>query len=109
MQASGLLSIPNVPYPHASALHSTDKNFKLSTVNFLSGSAPEHTTISKNERAWFVNGAEVKRVVHHKHLGRTFDSKLSFSFHVNDIISKVRNIIGTIRFLSSYLPLKTLD
>ena len=45
MQAYGLLSIPNVPYPHASALHSTDHNFKLSTVNFFSGSAPVHIHI----------------------------------------------------------------
>ena len=29
-----------MPYPHASALHSTDSNFKLSTLNFFSGSAP---------------------------------------------------------------------
>ena len=40
MQAYGLLSSPNVPYLHASALHSTDYNFKLLTVNFFSGSAP---------------------------------------------------------------------
>ena len=39
MQAYGLFSIPNVPYPHASALHSNDYNFTLSTVNFISGSA----------------------------------------------------------------------
>ena len=45
MQAYGLLSIPIVSYPHASALHSTDENFKLSTVNLFSGSASETTRI----------------------------------------------------------------
>ena len=63
----------------------------------------------QNHPPVYFNGTLVKRVEHHKHLGLTLDSKLSFNNHVNNIISKVRKSIGIIRYLAGYLPIKTLD
>ena len=53
--------------------------------------------------------SEVKRVDHHKHLGLILDSKLSFTRHINEKVSKAKKWIGMIRHLRSYLPTKTLD
>ena len=44
----------------------------------------------------------------HKHLGLLLDTKLSFIEH-NEKIKKTYKIIGTLRFLSKYLPLHSLD
>ena len=57
----------------------------------------------------FFNGAEVLKVNDHKHLGLLLDSKLLFSRHVNEKIKIARKSIGVLKYLSSYLPLKTLD
>ena len=51
--------------------------------------------------------SEVKRVDHHKHLGLILDSKLSFTRHINEKVSKAKKWIGMIRHLRSYLPTKT--
>ena len=45
----------------------------------------------------------------HKHLGLLLDSKLSFVEHINEKVNKAYRIIGTLRFLSKYLPLHSLD
>ena len=55
------------------------------------------------------NGAQVKRVTQHKHLGLILDSKLTFSDHVNTKISKARKSIGVIKHLAPYLPIKSRD
>ena len=52
----------------------------------------------------FFSGIEVKRVIEHKHLGLTLDSKLNFVAHINEKSSKARQGIGLIRHLRPYLP-----
>ena len=59
-----------------------------------------------NHPPLFFNGAMVLKVDAHKHLGPTLDSKLSFVNHIND---KIKKFIGILRYLSKYLPLKSLD
>ena len=56
----------------------------------------------------FFNGNVVTKVESHKHLGLTLDTKLSFKSHVNEKIIKTKKIIGMIKHLSKYLPIKTL-
>ena len=57
----------------------------------------------------FFNNIMVKQVSEHKHLGLTLDSKLTFANHISEKISKARKGIGVIKYLSSYVPVKTLD
>ena len=57
----------------------------------------------------FFNGAPVMRVHEQKHLGVILDSKLSFASHIQSVISKCRQGIGMLRFLSKYLPRNTLN
>ena len=51
----------------------------------------------------------VRKVPEHKHLGIILDSKLSFTSHINAVISKCRQGIGLLKFLSKYLPRQTLN
>ena len=57
----------------------------------------------------FFNNIEVKRVNEHKHLGLTLDSKLNFGSHIKENIAKAMTGVGVIRYLSSYIPVRTLD
>ena len=57
----------------------------------------------------FFNGNEILKVNEHKHLDMILDSTLSFSNHINEKIKITRQNIGVLKFLSSYIPLKTLD
>ena len=57
----------------------------------------------------FFNGTLVPKVNEEKYLGLILDSKLSFERHVNEKIIKAKRGIGIIKYLSKYLPLKTLD
>ena len=57
----------------------------------------------------FFNDIEVKQVNEHKHLGLILDSKLTFGSHINEKLSKARKGVGVIKYLSSYVPGKTLD
>ena len=45
----------------------------------------------------------------HKPLGLILDSKLTFIEHVNDKFKTAKRYIGILKFLSNYLPIKTLD
>ena len=56
----------------------------------------------------FFDGNEVIKVNEQKHLGLILDTKLSFESHINAKIIKVKKIIGIIKHLSNYLPIKTL-
>ena len=49
------------------------------------------------------------KVNEQKHLGLILDSKLSFERPLNEKIIKAKKGIGIIKFLSKFLPLKTLD
>ena len=53
----------------------------------------------------FFNNIMVKLVNEHKHLGLTLDSKLNFTNH---IVAIARKGVGMIKYLSSYVPIKTL-
>ena len=63
--------------------------------------APIHPTL-------YFNGDPVTKVDKHKHLGLILDSKLSFKSHINEKIVKAKKIIGMIKHLSKYLPIKSL-
>ena len=57
----------------------------------------------------YFNNNEVTEVREHKHLGLILDSELSFASHINEKIKIARKGIGIIKYLSSYLPISTLD
>ena len=57
----------------------------------------------------FFNDFEVKQVNDHKHLGLILDSQLTFANHINEKLKKARKGVGVIKYLSSFLPVKTLD
>ena len=54
-------------------------------------------------------GVPVVKVEEHKHLGVILDSKLSFASHIQTAITKSRQGIGMIKYLSKYLPRHTLN
>ena len=58
----------------------------------------------KNHPPIFFNNIPVMKVHEHKNLGIILDSKLSFASHFQSIISKCRQGIGMLRFLSKYMP-----
>ena len=55
------------------------------------------------------NSVPVMKVSEHKHLGVILDSKLSFTSHINAVISKCRQGIALLKLLSKYLPRHTLN
>ena len=57
----------------------------------------------------FFNNIEVKQVNEHKHLGLTLDYKLNFGSHIKEKIAIAMKGVGVIKYLSSYVPVKTLD
>ena len=63
----------------------------------------------RNHPPIFFKTAPVKSVREQKHLGVILDSKLSFASHVKSFISKCRQGIGMLKFLSKYLPRHTLN
>ena len=65
--------------------------------------------VSPNHPQLLFNGSVVKKVDEQKHLGLILDSSLSFRKHFDEKIIKAKRIIGIIKYLSKFLPLKTLD
>ena len=65
-------------------------------------STPNHPHLIFNEIV-------VERVKEQKHLGLIIDSSLSFGKHLNEKIIKAKKNVGTLKHLSKFLPLKTLD
>ena len=55
------------------------------------------------------NDLPVKKVDEHKHLGIILDSKLSSSAHIHAAITKSREGIGMLKFLSKYQPRNILS
>ena len=64
---------------------------------------------SPNHPSLFFNEHVVPKVMEQKHLGLTLDSKISFERHVNEKIIKAKEVVGIIRYLSKFCPIKTLD
>ena len=64
---------------------------------------------SPNHPSLFFNESIVPKVNEQKHLGLILDSKLFFERHVNEKIMKAKKGIGIIKYLSKFLPIKTLD
>ena len=62
-----------------------------------------------NQPPILFNDVPIKNVLEQKHLGIILDSKLSICSHIKAIISKCRQGIGKLRFLSKYLPRHTLN
>ena len=66
--------------------------------------------VSPNHPQQIFKGINVKKKVdEQKHLGLILDSGLSFKKHLVEKIKKAKTIIGIIKDLSKFLPLKTLD
>ena len=80
-----------------------DPNKQAVEVTFSKKRIPmNHPPISFND-------VPVTNVQEQKHLGVILDSKLSFTSHIKSLISKSRQGIGMLRFLSKYLPQHTLN
>ena len=52
----------------------------------------------------YFNDSLVTKKDSHKHLGLILDSKLSFIHHINYKIEIAKKLIGTLKYLSNYLP-----
>ena len=57
----------------------------------------------------FFNDETVMKADEHKHLGVVFDTRLTFSSHIQSAINKTRCGVGMLRFLQDYLSRKTLN
>ena len=55
------------------------------------------------------NGTVVEKENEQKHLGLILDSSLSFDKHLDEKMRKAKKIVGMLKHLSNFLPLKTLD
>jgi hypothetical protein len=56
-----------------------------------------------------LNGVIVREVQSHKHLGLTFNSTLSWSDHINQIVTKAARCIGLLRRISRDVPRQCLE
>ena len=57
----------------------------------------------------YFNNSLVSRKDSHKHLGLILDSKLTFTEHINHKIEIAKKLIGTLKYLSDYLPVNILN
>ena len=64
---------------------------------------------SQNHPQLVFNGAQVSVVKEHKHLGLILEHDLSFEKHLEEKMGNAKRIIGVLRQLSKFLPLKALD
>ena len=64
---------------------------------------------SPNHPKLIFNGTYVAKANEQKHLGFILDSRLTFESHINDKIIKAKKNFGIIKYLSNFLPMKTLD
>ena len=96
-----------------SLINSWARKWRMSFNLDLTKQAVEVTFSKKrcpaNHPPIFFNDVPVKKVQEQKHLGIILDSKLSFASHIKAVISKSRQGIGMLRFLSKYLPRHTLN
>ena len=64
---------------------------------------------SPNHPKLIFNGTDVAKVNEQKHLGLILDSRLTFERHITEKIIKAKKNLGIIKYLSNFLPIKTLD
>ena len=64
---------------------------------------------SVNHPNLYFNGSIVHRAKDHKHLGLTLSKNLGFEKHLFEKMSKAKNVIGIMKHLNRYLPIKTLE
>ena len=62
-----------------------------------------------NHPQFIFNGSVVAKVSNQKHLRLILDSGLSFEKHLNEKIMKAKKNVGVLKYLSNFLPLKSLD
>ena len=62
-----------------------------------------------NHPPLFFNNSLILKKGSHKHLGLILDSKLAFTIHINEKIEIAKKFIGVLKYLSNYLPHKTLN
>ena len=65
--------------------------------------------IKPNHPLLVFNGSALTQVNEQKHLGLILESDLSVEEHLNEKMIKAKRIIGFLKHLSKFLPLKTLD
>ena len=51
-----------------------------------------------------ISDSKIERVLEYKYLGIWLDSKLSFNYHITDLVSKLRQKIGFFYSKKSYFP-----
>ena len=64
---------------------------------------------SPNHSPLYFNESSVFMVNVHIQLGLNHDPKLSFVSHINEKINKAKRLIGILKYLYKYLPMRTLD
>ena len=65
--------------------------------------------VDQNHPPVFFNNAPVGSACDYKHLGIILDCKLLFTKQIREKVAKARKGIGVIRYLSSHVPLDSLD
>ena len=65
--------------------------------------------VSPNHPHLIFNGTVVAKMNEQKHLGLILDSKLSFEKHINEKMIKAKKNLGIMKYLSMFVPTKTLD
>ena len=117
---TSIFTVVNDPHKAARGLNHDLNLIKLWAHNWRMTFNPDPTkqavevifskkkTPTNHPPIFFIN-IPVMKVHEHKHLGIILDSKLSFASHFQSILSKCKQGIGMLRFLSKYMPRYTLN
>ena len=65
-------------------------------------------TSMRNHPGLMFNNNIVNHTTNHKHLGMTFDSKLSFDEHLKSVLKKISKTVGLLRKFQGILPRTSL-
>jgi hypothetical protein len=57
----------------------------------------------------YLNGVQIVEVLTHKHLGLTFNSNLTWSDHITQLVSKASKCVGLLKRISRDVPRKCLE
>jgi len=69
---------------------------------------PRNNIIIPNDFQLTINSTEIVRVEHTKFLGVTIDNKLTWTEHINEILSHLRRFVGIFYKISFFLPRNVL-